>query len=271
MPNRRRELNRRQVLTTGATLVGVAAAAPLLTSTSAAAARAVTLSDDFTVLGTQEILGRTIVDSAGTSYTWSELYPSPAWHSGPYFSTGDPGIVDGRLQRRHPSTAMYPGVSLPRVPRRVEVDFVYDESGRGGRSVFIHLFADTNGERSIAEVPFHLSVGEGGFAVKAISTVAGDTALSGFGRAPDTGSIAYESGEKLPFGVPLTVRLDFSGNSVQITLPAATLTPPVSLTDTRLTSARHPGGGDGRFLVLEDESDSGREPYNAFTAVRIVI
>jgi len=227
------------------------------------------LTDDFTTLGTQEIIGRTIVDSTGVPYTWTQLYPSPAWRSGPFFSTGDPGIVDGKLVRRDPDSAMYPGLLLPRVPSRVEVDFMFDPNGRGGRSVFIHLFADTDGTKTTVELPLHLSIGEKGYAVKAVSTTAGESVLTGFGRFPDVGNVKYADGTQLAYGVLHTVILDMVKDRLTITFPVATNTPPVTLIDARLTQARHPGGGDGRFLVLEDESDSGIEPYNAFFGVRI--
>lgn len=229
----------------------------------------VTLADDFTTLGTSEIIGRTILDSAGAEHTWTQLYPSPAWRRGAYFSTGDPGIVDGTLLRRDPATAMYPGLLVPRVPAHVEVDFVFDMEGIGGRSVFIHLFADTDGTRSTAEMPLHLSIGEKGYSVKAVSSSAGETVSTGFGSFPDTGSVKYTGRTRLARGVTHTVTLDTLGDALTITFPAAANTPPVTLTDSRLTQARHPGGGDGRFLVLEDESDAATEPYNGFTGVRI--
>lgn len=275
-------INRRKALFLGVDTLAalvvakVGAARPSRAGASSAlpdAGAAVTLADDFTPLGTTEIIGRTIQDSAGIPYTWTQLFPSPAWRSGPRFSTGDPGIVNGKLIRRptNPITAMYPGLVLPGVPAHVEVDFFFDPSGIGGRSVFIHLFADTDGTRTTTEIPFHLSVGEKGFAVKAMSTIAGDTELTGFGTFPDTGNETYASGVKLAYGVKHTVKLDMDGNTVTITFPPATGTPPKTLTDPRLTSARHPGGGPGRFLVLEDEADLANEPYNGFYAVRIVL
>ncbi|MDQ3714432.1 MAG: hypothetical protein M3381_00005, partial [Actinomycetota bacterium] len=206
-------INRRKALFLGvdalaALVVGKLAAArhPSLAGGTAAAAlpetaaAAVTLADNFTPLGTREIIGRKIFDSAGTPYTWTQLYPSPAWRKGPFFSTGDPGIVEGKLIRRHETSAMYPGLVLPGVPARVEVDFFFDVNGLGGRSVFIHLFADTDGTRTTTEIPFHLSVGEKGFAVKAMSTTAGDTELTGFGTFPDIGNETYASGVKLAYG-----------------------------------------------------------------------
>ncbi len=264
-------LTRRRVLGLGRDVLAAAAVTQLIGLRPALAASPVSLSDDLSVLGTREIIGRTIRDSAGTPYTWAQLYPSPAWRRGPYFSTGNPGIVNGKLQRRHPSTAMYPGLSLPGVPSHVEVDFVFDPDGVGGRRVFVHLFSDTDGTRTSPEIPFHLIIGSRGYAVKAISTAAGDTALTGFGGFPDRGTVKYAGGRRLANGVGYTVQLDTVGDTATITFPTALSTPPVTLTDSRLTSARHPGGGDGRFLVLEDESDAASEPYNAFTAVRIVL
>ncbi len=105
----------RTSITTGSGVAGVTAAA------------AVTLADDFTPLGTREIIGRTIQDSVGTQYTWAQLDPSPAYRGGTGpTTTGDPGIVGGKLIRRDPTSAMYPGLSLPGVPAQVEVDFVFD-------------------------------------------------------------------------------------------------------------------------------------------------
>lgn len=229
------------------------------------------LADDFTTLGTREIIGRKIRDSAGVRYSWTQLRPSPAWRRGPYFSTGDPGIVNGTLIRRAPTTAMYPGLSLARVPRRVEADFFFAVNGKGGRNVLVHLFADTDGTRTTAEIPLHFQIGERGYSVRAMSTIAGDTEITGFGTFPDSGSVTWVGGAVLARGVVYTVALDMVGDTVTITFPAATGTPPVTLTDTRLTSARHPGGGDGRFLVLEDEADLADEPYNGFTGVRITL
>lgn len=102
-----------------------------------------------------------------------------------------------------------------------------------------------------------------------MSTSAGDTVLTGFGAFPDTGSVQHSGGRRLRPGVTHTLKLDAVGDTVTITFPAAVSTPPVTLTDSRLTQARHPGGGDGRFLILEDESDASTEPYNGFTGVRI--
>ncbi len=277
-------LNRRKVLIVGGNALAALLIPKLLPArprssafggTPAAdlsSAAGVTLADDFTALGTSDIIGRTIRDSAGREHSWTQLYPSPAWREGrPLFSTGDPGIVNGKLVRRDPDTAMYPGLLLPGVPAHVEVDFTFDADANrvGGRSVFIHLFADTDGTRTATEIPFHLSVGERGYAVTAMSTTAGDSELTGFGEFPDSGNVNYSSGEALPFGVRHTLMLDTDGDTVTITFPAAAQTDPVTLTDVRLRQARHPGGGDGRFLVLEDESDSAIEPYNGFTGVRI--
>ncbi len=248
----------RTSVTTGTGAAGVTAAA------------AVTLADDFTPLGTREIINRTIQDSAGAPYTWTQLYPSPAWRQGPFFSTGNPGIVEGKLIRRDPTSAMYPGLVLPDVPSHWEVDFFLDPVGTGGRSVFIHLFADTDGTKSTSEIPLHVVIGQQSFGVKAVSTVAGETALTGFGSAPAT-NIRYDNNGALQLGVRYTVKFDVVGDTVTITFPAATNTTPKSYTDSRLRTARHPGGGPGVFLVLEDEADLANEPYNGFYAVRITL
>jgi len=210
----------RTSVTTGTGAAGVTAAA------------AVTLADDFTPLGTREIINRTIQDSAGAPYTWTQLYPSPAWRQGPFFSTGNPGIVEGKLIRRDPTSAMYPGLVLPDVPSHWEVDFFLDPVGTGGRSVFIHLFADTDGTKSTSEIPLHVVIGQQSFGVKAVSTVAGETALTGFGSAPAT-NIRYDNNGALQLGVRYTVKFDVVGDTVTITFPAATNTTPKSYTDSR--------------------------------------
>lgn len=263
-------VSRRTVLRFGLDALAVLAVSRIARPARAASSTGISLADDFTTLGTREIIGRTILDSAGAEHTWTQLFPSPVWRRGPKFSTGDPGIVDGKLIRRHATSAMYPGLLVPRVPVHVEADFVYDPKGRGGRSVFVHLCADADGTRTTSERPLHLMVGEKGYAVKAMSTSAGDTTPTGFGTFPDTGSVRYSGGTRLARGVTHTVTLDAVEDTVTITWPAAANTPPVTLTDIRLRQARHPDGGDGRFLVLEDESDAADEPYNGFTAVRIV-
>ncbi len=245
---------------------------------SVTADAAITLTDDFAIPpGATEVIGRRIQDSAGSFYTWTQLLPSPAWRSrqGAPYSTGDPGIVNGKLIRRDPITAMYPGLSLPGVPAQVEVDFFFDPDPQavGLCSVFIHLFADTDGTKATSEIPMHLVLSEKGYAVKAVSTIAGDADLTGFGTFQDVGSKLYEGGVRLARGVKHTVTLDFiaAENKLTITFPAAATTLPVTLTDPRLTGAMHPGGGPGRFLVLEDEADLANEPYNGFYAVRIVL